>query len=168
MVQVKQQYKTPLPFFRQKKFIPRRYEISVLLLRTLSFVPALITSFQNLRLAKLVPLRDAGGPLIIQTTQAEYYVTILWVKNKPKISSYSTKKNIVYIVWILELDLYQHYGTTMDIPIRNKTNAHSTFITTIHCDIYTFFSCSSHDSRRWHSSTTCHLLSFITVTQFCT
>ncbi|KAI8637720.1 galactosyltransferase-domain-containing protein [Parasitella parasitica] len=74
---------TPLPFFRQKRIIsslnvPRRYEAPVAILRATSFVPAMLNVVHNLREARRVPLRDAGGPILIQTTQAEYYVAVLW------------------------------------------------------------------------------------------
>ncbi|KAL7319786.1 hypothetical protein PS15m_002879 [Mucor circinelloides] len=74
---------TPLPFFRQKRIIsslnvPRRYEVPVAILRATSFVPATLNVMHNLKTAWRVPLRDAGGPLAIQTTQAEYYVAVLW------------------------------------------------------------------------------------------
>lgn len=59
--------------------VPRRYEVPVAILRATSFVPATLNVIHNLREAWRVPLRDAGGPLLIQTTQAEYYVAILWV-----------------------------------------------------------------------------------------
>jgi hypothetical protein len=62
--------------------LPRRYEIPVAILRALSFVPALLNAIHNLKASWQVPIRDAGGPLTIQTTQAEYYVAILWVKRK--------------------------------------------------------------------------------------
>lgn len=59
--------------------VPRRYEVPVAILRGLSFVPAFLNTIHNLRASWQVPYRDAGGPLTIQTTQAEYYVAILWV-----------------------------------------------------------------------------------------
>lgn len=80
----KKKKQTPLPFFRQKRIIsslnvPRRYEVPVAILRATSFVPATLNVIHNLKTAWRVPLRDAGGPLTIQTTQAEYYVAVLWV-----------------------------------------------------------------------------------------
>ncbi|CEP18726.1 hypothetical protein [Parasitella parasitica] len=74
---------TPLPFFRQKRIIsslnvPRKYEAPVAILRATSFVPAALNVIHNLREAWRVPLRDAGGPILIQTTQAEHYVAVLW------------------------------------------------------------------------------------------
>ncbi|KAI7875735.1 galactosyltransferase-domain-containing protein [Mucor mucedo] len=75
--------KNTLPFFRQKRIlsslnVPRRYEIPVSILRALSCVPAALNIIHNLKASWQVPERDAGGPLTIQTTQAEYYVAILW------------------------------------------------------------------------------------------
>ncbi|KAI9485742.1 MAG: galactosyltransferase-domain-containing protein [Benjaminiella poitrasii] len=75
--------KTTLPFFRQKRIIsslnvPRRYELPVAILRTLSFIPAILNGIHNLQHAWNVPVRDAGGPLMIQTTQTEYYIAVLW------------------------------------------------------------------------------------------
>ncbi|KAG1127897.1 hypothetical protein G6F42_006463 [Rhizopus arrhizus] len=74
---------TTLPFFRQKRIIssfnvPRRYQIPVAILRALCFLPVLLYTYYYWKAASLVPLRDAGGPRLIQTTQAEYYVAILW------------------------------------------------------------------------------------------
>ena len=59
--------------------VPRRYEVPVAILRATSFVPATLNVIHNLKEAWSVPLRDAGGPLLIQTTQAEYYVAVIWV-----------------------------------------------------------------------------------------
>jgi hypothetical protein len=59
--------------------VPRRYEVPVAILRALSFVPAALNVIHNLKEAWKVPLRDAGGPLFIQTTEAEYYVAAIWV-----------------------------------------------------------------------------------------
>lgn len=76
-----------MPFFRQKRImsslnVPRRYEIPVTILRALSCVPAALNIVHNLKASWQIPLRDAGGPLTIQTTQTECYVAILWVKKK--------------------------------------------------------------------------------------
>ncbi|KAI9271415.1 galactosyltransferase-domain-containing protein [Sporodiniella umbellata] len=74
---------TTLPFFKQKRVItsfnvPRRYQMPVAMLRASCFLPALFYTYQYWKLASLVPLRDAGGPRLIQITQTEYYVAILW------------------------------------------------------------------------------------------
>lgn len=75
--------KNTLPFFRQKRIVsslnvPRRYEVPVAILRSLSCLPAALNVIHNTKASWQVPVRDAGGPLIIQTTQVEYTVAILW------------------------------------------------------------------------------------------
>lgn len=79
-----------MPFFRQKRIIsnlnvPRRYQLPVAILRALSFLPALFYTYHYWKAASLIPLRDAGGPRLIQITQAEYYVAILWVIKKKRV-----------------------------------------------------------------------------------
>ncbi|CAO3702413.1 unnamed protein product [Rhizopus stolonifer] len=74
---------TTLPFFKQKRIIssfnvPRRYQIPVAVLRSTCLLPVLFYIHHYWKAASLVPLRDAGGPRLIQTTQTEYYVAILW------------------------------------------------------------------------------------------
>lgn len=60
--------------------VPRRYEVPVAILRSLSCLPAALNVIHNTKASWQVPVRDAGGPLIIQTTQVEYTVAILWVR----------------------------------------------------------------------------------------
>ncbi|KAI7903796.1 galactosyltransferase-domain-containing protein [Cokeromyces recurvatus] len=74
---------TTLPIFRQKRInpnlvVPRRCELPIAILKASSLAPAALNSFYNLKNAWNVPIRDTGGPLIIQTTETEFYIAILW------------------------------------------------------------------------------------------
>ncbi|KAI8084013.1 uncharacterized protein B0P05DRAFT_41190 [Gilbertella persicaria] len=74
---------TTLPFFRQKKItsslnVPRRYQIPTTVLRASSCLPALVNVIYNLKQAWQIAYRDAGGAIVLQTTQLDYYIAILW------------------------------------------------------------------------------------------
>jgi hypothetical protein len=59
--------------------VPRRSKITIDALRTLSLIPSFLGFLYNSRQALHVPLRDAGGAFIIQSSQVDYVVASFWV-----------------------------------------------------------------------------------------
>ncbi|KAI9268532.1 hypothetical protein EDC94DRAFT_514406 [Helicostylum pulchrum] len=58
--------------------VPRRSKIAIDALRTLSLIPSFLGFLYNSRQALHVPLRDAGGALILQSSQVDYVVASIW------------------------------------------------------------------------------------------
>lgn len=58
--------------------LPRRSKITIDALRTLSLIPSFLGFLYNSRQALHVPLRDAGGALILQSSQLDYVVASFW------------------------------------------------------------------------------------------
>lgn len=59
--------------------LPRRSKITVDALRTLSLFPSVLGWAYNWQQALQVPLRDAGGAVILQSSQLDYVVASFWV-----------------------------------------------------------------------------------------
>lgn len=59
--------------------VPRRSKITIDALRTLSLIPSFLGFLYNSRQALHVPLRDAGGAFILQSSQVDYVVASFWV-----------------------------------------------------------------------------------------
>lgn len=97
----------------------------VAILRALSFVPAALNAIHNLKEGWKVPLRDAGGPLLIQTTQTEYYVAVFWVMLAFANNLFillkrrSNHESIVHIGGLLELDLDYEHDEALVISLRD-------------------------------------------------
>jgi hypothetical protein len=64
--------------------VPRRSKIAIDALRTLSLIPSFLGFLYNSRQALYVPLRDAGGAIILQSSQVDYVVASFWVKKKTR------------------------------------------------------------------------------------
>ncbi|KAI8980503.1 galactosyltransferase-domain-containing protein [Pilobolus umbonatus] len=58
--------------------IPRRSKRAIDALRTLSLIPSFLGFLYNNRQALYVPVRDAGGAIIIQSSQVDYIVASFW------------------------------------------------------------------------------------------
>ncbi|RUP48354.1 hypothetical protein BC936DRAFT_144681 [Jimgerdemannia flammicorona] len=77
----------PLPSLRGRALslsslnVPRRLHLPVILLRALSLIPSLFGVFHNVGAAWAVPARDGGGPLLLHSSELDYWVAILWVSN---------------------------------------------------------------------------------------
>lgn len=74
-----------LPSFRQRGLslsslnVPRKYHLPLILLRTLSLIPAIIGGIHNVQSALNVPVRDSGGAITLQSTQIDFWIANLWV-----------------------------------------------------------------------------------------
>jgi hypothetical protein len=102
--------------------VPRRSKIAIDALRTLSLIPSFLGFLYNSRQALYVPLRDAGGPLILQSSQVDYVVASIWViinmsRCYQHINPFSF---IVCIGWLLELDIDNKHDETLDLSLRNE------------------------------------------------
>ncbi|KAI7902082.1 galactosyltransferase-domain-containing protein [Cokeromyces recurvatus] len=58
--------------------VPRKSKIAIDALRTLSLIPSFLGFVYNSKQALHVPLRDAGGAIIIQSSQIDYVVASFW------------------------------------------------------------------------------------------
>lgn len=59
--------------------VPRNSKIAIDALRTLSLIPTFLGFLYNSRQALQVPLRDAGGAVVLQSSQVDYVVANFWV-----------------------------------------------------------------------------------------
>jgi hypothetical protein len=59
--------------------LPRRHKRMIDALRLLSLIPSVFGFFYNNQQALAVPVRDAGGALILQSSQLDYVVASFWV-----------------------------------------------------------------------------------------
>ncbi|GAN06346.1 hypothetical protein MAM1_0120d05828 [Mucor ambiguus] len=59
--------------------VPRNSKIAIDALRTLSLIPTFLGFLYNSRQALQVPFRDAGGAVILQSSQVDYVVANFWV-----------------------------------------------------------------------------------------
>lgn len=62
--------------------VPRNSKIAIDALRTLSLIPTFLGFLYNSRQALQVPLRDAGGAVILQSSQVDYVVANFWVNTR--------------------------------------------------------------------------------------
>ncbi|RCH97655.1 Beta-1,3-N-acetylgalactosaminyltransferase 2 [Rhizopus stolonifer] len=58
--------------------LPRRAKITIDALRTLSLIPSFLGFLYNSRQALQVPFRDAGGAVVLQSSQIDYIVGSFW------------------------------------------------------------------------------------------
>jgi hypothetical protein len=75
--------------------LPRRSKITVDALRTLSLLPSIFGWAYNWKQALQVPLRDAGGAVILQCSQLDYVVASFWVKDNKRKKMLLTLENSV-------------------------------------------------------------------------
>ncbi|KAI9485177.1 MAG: galactosyltransferase-domain-containing protein [Benjaminiella poitrasii] len=58
--------------------VPRKSKIAIDALRTLSLIPSFLGFIYNSKQALQVPLRDAGGAIILQSSQVDYVIASFW------------------------------------------------------------------------------------------
>ncbi|KAI8327299.1 galactosyltransferase-domain-containing protein [Choanephora cucurbitarum] len=84
MSKANKQPKTPRFYFWRKTLslsdlnLPRGAKITIDALRTLSLIPSFIGFLYNSQQALHVPFRDAGGAIILQSSQIDYIVASFW------------------------------------------------------------------------------------------
>ncbi|KAI8369299.1 galactosyltransferase-domain-containing protein [Radiomyces spectabilis] len=57
---------------------PRRYHVPLILIRVLSIIPAPLGALHNIQASLNVAERDAGGAVILHSTQMDYWVANIW------------------------------------------------------------------------------------------
>lgn len=100
--------------------VPRRSKIAIDALRTLSLIPSFLGFLYNSRQALHVPLRDAGGALILQSSQVDYVVASIWVNKKFSQVTFSMLTKYTYVVCfsgLLELGIDNKYDETLDFSL---------------------------------------------------
>jgi hypothetical protein len=121
-----------LPFFRQKRIlsslnVPRKYQPLVGLLRALSILPCALHIIKYIQIINLIPFRDAGGSLIIDSTRLEYGIATVWVRRGTLVFffffldlislNFFNIHSIVCPGRLLELDSYNKHDETMALSL---------------------------------------------------
>lgn len=124
MVQKKTKSPKPPRFYFWRKIlslsdlnVPRRSKIAIDALRTLSLIPSFLGFVYNSRQALHVPLRDAGGAIILQSSQVDYVIASFWVTFYTQFNLLKLMCVIVYVGGILELGIDNKHDETLDISL---------------------------------------------------